>query len=214
MPKLTGGLINSVSYKGFSLDLVADFRFGGSIMPTGINWLTSRGLTEESLNAMDAEHGGLSYYIDANGKGIQTTGTAGQACQPVYHDGMLMTGVLASGEANTNVVSQAVYYNATYNWGGPQYGNARYELFVKENSYIKMREISLGYRIPANITRKIGTQNLTLSVYGRNLFFFYRTIKDLDAEQTNSSTRWSDNINNAGNNPSFRTMGVMLRASF
>ncbi|MFD1141411.1 SusC/RagA family TonB-linked outer membrane protein [Larkinella insperata] len=214
MPKLTGGLINSFSYKGFNLDLVADFRFGGYIMPTGINWMTSRGLTEESLTAMDAEHGGLSYYKDANGKGVQTTAAAGPSGEVVYHDGMLMEGVLANGEPNTNVVSQATYYNATYNWGGPQYGNARYELFVKENTYIKMREISLGYRIPANITRRIGTQNLTLSVFGRNLFFFYRTIKDLDAEQTNSSTRWTDNINNAGNNPSFRTMGVMLRASF
>jgi iron complex outermembrane receptor protein len=214
MPKLTGGLINSLSYKGFNLDIVTDFRFGGSIMPTGINWMTSRGLTEESLTAMDAEHGGLSYYLDASGKGIATTGTAGPAGQTVYHDGMLMSGVLANGETNTNIISQAVYYNSTYNWGGPQYSSSRYELYVKENSYIKMREISLGYRIPANITRRIGTQNLTLSVYGRNLFFFYRTIKDLDAEQTNSSTKWADNINNAGNNPSFRTMGVMLRASF
>ncbi|RAJ95890.1 TonB-linked SusC/RagA family outer membrane protein [Larkinella arboricola] len=214
MPKLTGGFINSFSYKGFNLDLVADFRFGGHIMPTGINWMTSRGLTEESLTAMDAEHGGLSYYKDASGNGIQTSAAAGPNGEVVYHDGMLMEGVLANGEPNTNVVSQATYYNATYNWGGPQYGNARYELFVKENTYIKMREISLGYRIPANITRRIGTQNLTLSVFGRNLFFFYRTIKDLDAEQTNSSTRWYDNVNNAGNNPSFRTMGVMLRASF
>jgi iron complex outermembrane receptor protein len=214
MPKLTGGLINSLSYKGFNLDIVTDFRFGGSIMPTGINWMTSRGLTEESLTAMDAEHGGLSYYLDASGKGIATTGTAGPAGQTVYHDGMLMSGVLANGETNTNIISQAVYYNSTYNWGGPQYSSSRYELYVKENSYIKMREISLGYRIPANITRRIGTQNLTLSVYGRNLFFFYRTIKDLDAEQTNSSTKWANNINNAGNNPSFRTMGVMLRASF
>ncbi|GAB4022886.1 SusC/RagA family TonB-linked outer membrane protein [Spirosoma sp. KCTC 42546] len=214
MPKLTGGLLNNFSYKGFNLDVVVDFRYGGSIMPTGINWLTSRGLTEESLTAMDAEHGGLSYYIDANGKGVQTTASAGPGGQVVYHDGMLMDGVLPTGEANTNVVSQAVYYNSTYNWGGPQYSSSRYELYVKENTYVKMREISLGYRIPASITRKIGTQNLTLSVFGRNLFFIYRTIKDLDAEQTNVGTKWSDNINNAGNNPSFRTMGVMLRASF
>lgn len=214
MPKLTGGLINNFTYKGFNLDLVADFRFGGHIMPTGINWMTSRGLTEESLTAMDAEHGGLSYYEDADGKGVQTTAAAGPNGEVVYHDGMLMEGVLANGEPNTNVVSQAVYYNSTYNWGGPQYGNSRYELYVKENTYIKMREISIGYQIPASLTRRIGTQNLTLSVFGRNLFFFYRTIKDLDAEQTNSSTRWTDNINNAGNNPSFRTMGVMLRASF
>jgi TonB-linked SusC/RagA family outer membrane protein len=214
MPKLIGGLLNSFSFKGFTLDAVTDFRIGGHIMPTGINWLTSRGLTEESLTAMDAEHGGLRYYKDANGQGIATTAAAGPNGETVYNDGMLMDGVLPTGEKNTNIVSQAVYYNNTYNWGGPQYSSSRYELYVKENTYVKMRELSLGYRIPASITRKIGTQNLTLSVFGRNLFFLYRTIKDMDAEQANAGTRWVDNIANAGNNPSFRTMGVMLRASF
>lgn len=214
MPKLTGGLINSFSWKGFTLDAITDFRFGGSIMPTGINWMTSRGLTKESLNYMDAEHGGMSYYLDKDGKGIPTTAATGPAGQVVYHDGMLMDGVTATGEANTNIVSQAVYYNATYNWGGPQYGNARYELYVKKNTYIKMREISLAYRLPSFIGSKIGASNVTLSVFGRNLFFIYRTIKDLDAEQTNTSTRWYENISNAGANPSFRTAGVMLRASF
>ncbi|AQG80732.1 SusC/RagA family TonB-linked outer membrane protein [Spirosoma montaniterrae] len=213
-PKLTGGLLNSLNYKGFTLDVVTDFRFGGHIMPTGINWMTSRGLTEESLTAMDAERGGLRYYIDANGKGVQTTGNAGPNGEVAYNDGMLMDGVLANGERNTNVIPQSRYYNATYNWGGPQYSSARYELYVKENTFIKLRELSLGYRIPSVLTRRIGTQNMTLSVFGRNLFFFYRTIKDLDAEQTTVSSRWSDNINNAGSNPSFRTMGVMLRASF
>lgn len=215
MPKVTGGLINSIQYKGFSLDVVTDFRFGGHIMPTGINWLTSRGLTEESLNAMDAEHGGLRYYIDANGKGVQLTGSAtAPDGKPVYNNGMLMDGVLASGEKNTNVVDQGIYYNATYNWGGPQYGNARYELFVKKNTFIKMRELSLAYRLPARLTSKFGSQNVSLSVFGRNLFFLYRTIKDLDAEQTVSGSNWVQNINNAGANPSFRTVGVMLRASF
>ncbi|MCE6990521.1 SusC/RagA family TonB-linked outer membrane protein [Dyadobacter sp. CY323] len=214
MPKLTGGLLNTFSYKNFTLDGVIDFRVGGHIMPTGINWMTSRGLTEESLNAMDAEHGGLSYYVDANGKGVATNGSAGPNGQTVYHDGMLMDGVSATGEVNTNVVSQATYYNSTYNWGGPQYGNARYELYVQENTYFKMRELSLAYRLPAAIGNKIGAQNISVSVFGRNLFFLYRTIKDLDAEQTSVSTRWYENINNAGSNPSFRTMGVMLRASF
>ncbi len=214
MPKVTGGLLNSVSYRGFTLDVVTDFRIGGHIMPTGINWMTSRGLTEESLTNMDAEHGGLSYYVTAAGKGIQTTAAAGPNGEPVYHDGMLMEGVTTTGEANTNVISQAVYYNSTYNWGGPQYSSSRYELYVKENTFIKLRELSLAYRLPSFIASKLGAQNISLSVFGRNLFFFYRTIKDLDAEQTSTSTRWFENVNNAGTNPSFRTVGGMIRASF
>src|SRR5690606_33206470 len=89
MPKAVGGFINTFSYKNFTLDALLDFRWGGHAMPTGINWMTSRGLTEESLNAMDTEHGGLSYYISGN-KGIAHSGTSGPNGEIVYHDGMLM----------------------------------------------------------------------------------------------------------------------------
>ena len=214
MPKLVGGLLNNVYYKNFSLNVVTDFNFGGSLMPTGIYWMISRGLLEESTKFMDTESGGLSYYVNSAGKGVQTTGSAGPNGEKVYTDGILLDGVTASGEKNSNVISQAIYYNGTYNWGGPQYSQSRYELYINKNNYIKMREISLGYNLPNNFSKKLGANSLNLSVYGRNLFFLYRTIKDLDAEQTTSSTRWFENINNAGNNPSFRSVGAMLRASF
>ncbi|HYC83710.1 MAG TPA: SusC/RagA family TonB-linked outer membrane protein, partial [Chryseosolibacter sp.] len=60
MPKAVGGLINTIGWKGFTLNAVIDYRYGGHIMPTAINWMISRGLLEESLNYMDKEHGGLS----------------------------------------------------------------------------------------------------------------------------------------------------------
>ncbi|UBM60189.1 SusC/RagA family TonB-linked outer membrane protein [Marinilongibacter aquaticus] len=214
MPKLTGGVINNLSYKNFSLGMTMNFRLGGAIMPTGIAWMTSRGLTEESLNYMDAEHGGLSYYLNEDGKGVQTSAASGPNGETVYHDGMLLEGVTTDGEPNTNVISQAVYYNNVYNWGGPQYSSSRYELYVKNNTYAKLRELTLGYSIPSSIAKKLGARNLNVSVFGRNLFFFYRNIKDIDPEQTVAGSKWTQNVNNAGNNPSFRSYGVMLRASF
>ncbi len=214
MPDVIGGLINNLSYKGFNLNVVTDFSFGSSIMPTGIYWMISRGLLEESLNGMNAERGGLSYYVDANGKGVQTTSATGPNGETVYDDGILLDGVLAGGEPNTNVISQSLYYNATYNWGGPQYGSSRYELYVNKNNYIKMRELALSYTLPEFISQRIGARNLSVTVFGRNLFFIYRTIKDIDPEQTTQGTRWFQNINNAGGNPSFRSLGVSLRASF
>lgn len=214
MPKAIGAFINTLSYKNINLNVMTDFRFGGYVMPTGIYWMISRGILQESINAMDTEHGGLSYYIDKSGKGVQTTATQGPNGEKVYTDGMLMDGVTGTGEKNTNVISQAYYYNNTYNWGGPQYSASRYELYIQENSYIKLRELSLGYKLPASIARKIGAKNLNISVFGRNLFFFYRTIKDMDPEQTTAGSRWTQTLTNAGTNPATRTMGVMLRASF
>lgn len=214
MPDFEGGFLNTFSYKNVFLNVVADFSFGGYIMPTGIYWMTSRGLTEESLNYMNAERGGLRYYVDENGKGIETTGNAGPNGEQVFNDGILLDGVLLSGEENTNVVSQARYYNGTYNWGGPQYGNSRYELYIDKNNWVKVREIALGYSLPESLSSKLGMSRTRLSVFGRNLFFIYRSIKDLDPEQTTAGSRWYQNINNAGNNPSFRTFGVQLNASF
>jgi TonB-linked SusC/RagA family outer membrane protein len=213
MPKAVGGLINSLRYKNFTMDILTDYRIGGHIMPTGLYWMMSRGLTEETLNYSDKERGGLSYYRQG-GRGIQTTASQGPNGEQVFHDGMLIEGVLANGEQNTNVISQAFYYWNTYNWGGPQYSSSRYSLYINEATYVKLRELSLSYNVPARIASKIGASRLQLSVFGRNLFFFYRTIKDIDPEVLTAGSRWSQQVNNAGTNPATRSVGFMLRSSF
>lgn len=214
MPKVVGGFTNSFRFKGFSLDVLADFRFGGYVMPTGINWMISRGLLEESLKYMDKESGGLSYYRNADGKGVQTNAAAGPNGEKVYNDGMLIDGVTVNGQKNTNVVSQSYYYWNTYNWGGPQYSVSRYDLYIVKNSYIKMREMSLSYALPISLAKKIGAKRLQLSVFGRNLFYIYRTIKDMDAEQLTAGSRWAQTVSNGGTNPSTRSYGVMIRSNF
>lgn len=213
MPKAVGGIINNINYKNFSLYMVADFQIGGHVMPTGINWMKSRGLTEESLKYRNKESGGLSYYM-SGGKGIQTDQATGPNGEKVHHDGMLMDGVTADGQKNTNVISQAFYFQRTYNWGGPQFGSSRYELFIEESTFFKMREINLGYTLPNHIASKLGASNVNISLFGRNLFFFYRNLKDLDPEVLTGGSRWTQTLTNAGTNPATRTMGVMLRAKF
>jgi TonB-linked SusC/RagA family outer membrane protein len=214
MPKAIGGIFNNLNYKNFTLDVLADFQIGGHVMPTGINWMISRGLTEQSLNYMDAESGGLAYYVDANGQGVQTTGTTGPNGETVYNDGMLIDGVTADGNPNTNVISQALYYQRTYNWGGPQYSQSRYELYIQENTYFKLREVSLAYNIPNGIASRLGASSIQVSAFGRNLFFFYRNIKDLDPEVLTGGSRWTQTLTSAGTNPATRSMGLMLRARF
>ncbi|WP_246581352.1 SusC/RagA family TonB-linked outer membrane protein [Echinicola shivajiensis] len=216
MPDAVGGFINDFRYKNFNFSAVMDFQIGGSVMPTGINWMISRGLTEESLNYMNEERGGLAYYQDENGQGVQVPHSMAQGPngETVYHDGMLMDGVTADGAPNSNVVSQAYYYWNTYNWGGPQYSQSRYELYIKDNDYVKMRELNIGYTLPNHITSKLGASNVNLSVFGRNLFFLYRNIKDLDPEVLTGGSRWEQTLTSAGTNPATRTYGVMLRAKF
>ncbi len=215
MPKVIGGLINTLTYKSFSLSAVVDFRYGGYVMPTAINWMMSRGLLEESTKYMDEAHGGLSYYEDPSGKRILTSASAGPGGEKVYHDGMILPGVKDDGSPNDYIASSADYYWTVYNWGGPQYSpNTRYELYIKENSYVKMREIALSYRLPKTLATRIRAKNIELSVFGRNLFFLYRTLKDMDAEQTTAGSRWFQNLTNVGTNPATRTIGGSVRVNF
>ena len=77
-----------------------------------------------------------------------------------------------------------------------------------------MRDITFGYDLPKGFANKIGASKLRFSVYGRNLFYIYRNIKNIDGEATVAGSRWIQNVNNAGENPTTRTFGAMLRASF
>jgi hypothetical protein len=185
-------------------------------MPTGLYWMQGRGLLEESLQWMDKEHGGISYYYDAVAKkGVATNAATGPQGQPVYQDGVILPGVDAAGNKNDNVASASNYFWTVYNWGGPQYSpNTRYELYINKNSYIKFRELTLSYKMPTSVAKSIGAKNISLSVFGRNLFYLYRTIKNMDAEQTTAGSRWFQTLNNIGTNPSSRTYGVMIRAGF
>lgn len=209
-----GGIINSFTFGNLTLDANIDFRLGGVVMPTAINWMMGRGLLEESTQFMDKESGGISYYVNKDGKGVKTDAAQGPAGEKVYNDGMLLEGVTVEGQPNVNVVSQAFYFWNTYNWGGPQYSSSRYDLYVEKATYVKMREMALGFNLPSSLTKKIGASKVNISVFGRNLFFLHRKLRHIDPEVLTAGSRWSQTVSNAGTNPSTRTVGLMLRTSF
>ncbi len=213
-PKAIGGFFNTFSYKSIAMEIYTDFRLGGYVMPTGLNWMTGRGLTKESLNGMDKAHGGLSYYLDANGYGVATSDAAGPNGEKVYDDGMLLAGNLPDGTPNTHIESSSVYYWYVYNWGGPQYSNSQYFKYIVKNSYWKVREVSLSYSLPAKLASKLKASKLQVSVFGRNLFYLYRTIKNMDSEQLTTGLSWDSQVSNAGTNFTTRTFGASIRATF
>ncbi|MEO8413898.1 MAG: SusC/RagA family TonB-linked outer membrane protein [Ginsengibacter sp.] len=213
-PKAIGGFYNTISYKSFAMEIYTDFRLGGYVMPTGLNWMTGRGLTKESLTGMDKAHGGLSYYLDANGYGVSTSAAAGPNGEKVYNDGMLLKGNLPDGTPNAHIESSSVYYWYVYNWGGPQYSNSQYFKYIVKNSFWKVREITLSYNLPAKIASKLKATKLQVSVFGRNLFYLYRTIKNMDSEQLTTGLSWDSQVSNAGTNFTTRSFGASIRATF
>ena len=218
-PAGVGGLFNSFSYKNVFLDFSIDFRIGGDVINEMNQYATAVGLTPESLKYRDTEHGGLSYYYpgDNNSSGIPvqvdpSTGV-GPNGEIIYHDGIILPGVVAStGERNTRIIPAGYYYNTTYNWG-TEAEQLTYRHSVFDNSYVKLRELTIGYQFPEKMISKLGLGRLSVSVFGRNLFYFYKALKNYDAESS-VGTSWANQATVGSSTTATRSFGVSLRASF
>ena len=218
-PDGVGGLFSSFSYKNIFLDFSIDFRIGGDVINEMYQYSTASGLTSESLQFRDTEHGGLSYYYpgnnNASGVPVQVDPSlgAGPNGETVYHDGVILPGVVAStGEKNTRIIPAGYYYNQTYNWGTqPEQLTYRHSVF--DNSYVKLRELTIGYQFPEKLISKLGMTRLSVSVFGRNLFYFYKALKNYDAESS-VGTSWASQAVVGGSTTATRNFGVSLRASF
>ncbi|QNK64592.1 SusC/RagA family TonB-linked outer membrane protein [Pedobacter sp. PAMC26386] len=194
MPKVVGGFSNTVSYGNFALDFTIDGRFGGKMLAPNLKFMRGAGMLENSMEFRDAAHGGLTF---------NSNGTS-------HDDGVLLVGVnQTTGLPNTKVISAADYYMNTYNWG--QGSLAEGEIF--NNSYIKMREIVLSYKLPASFTSKLNINNLRVSLIGRNLFYIYRTLKDLDPEAPLGNKWWSQGVD-VGSTAASRNYGFSISANF
>ncbi len=157
-PDLMGGVNTTFRFKNFSLYALVDYSWGADIWSGDYATSLSSGLSPETLK--EREGGGLPYtYPDGT----------------TANHGIIMEGDLEDGTPNNHVVHYIWKYGRLGSWGG---GNLSTPSIVK-NNWIKMREVTLSYRVPREILQKTGfIQSLNLSVTGRDLFYFYSSMPD------------------------------------
>ena len=127
--------------------------------------------------------------------------------------GVIMEGYNIDDEKmNDRVVNPIYKYAGSY--AGWTHLNVPRSLSVFENSWAKLREFTLSYRVPEGaLARTKVFQNLTVSVIGRNLFYLYSSLPmHLNPEAVNGigngqGLQWSGM-------PSIRSLGVSLKAQF
>ncbi|PXV65058.1 iron complex outermembrane receptor protein [Dysgonomonas alginatilytica] len=199
MPKVVGGWSNTFNYNNFSLDFTIDYRFGGQIVSPPTKYGTAAGLYESTMKYRDPENGGASWnYLATNGKQYSLT------------DGMVINGVNENtGLPNNVTISAAEFYRTTYQWGADGWNDG----MVYDNDFIKFRELTLGYAVPDLYAKKIGLSGLRLSVFGRNLFYVWRSLENIDPEASIGSRWWSQGID-SGASPASRTFGFSVNAKF
>ncbi len=225
MPKFTGGFGTSLSYKNFTLDMAFDFRIGGDVLNLPWQYMMSAGNITDAVGVRDHSTGGLFYYSDTDKVtdkgsihvvnpseiGNYKRGETMINGHYVWDNGIILPGVKEDGTPNDIVITQLEANDNLYGWGTG--ASQSYADAVQKNSYVKCREISLGYTLPTDLTKKFACNRLTVSAFVRNPFYIYRSLKLFDAE-TSDATNWMYQARIDGSTASARTFGVSLRASF
>ncbi|NTE05175.1 SusC/RagA family TonB-linked outer membrane protein [Agrobacterium tumefaciens] len=185
-PKWIGGINNSFRYKDFNLSFLIDMRHGGSVF---------------SLD---------QYYGLATGGYVETTGL-NDLGNPSRNElsqggGFINPGVKADGTPNTTRVTNAEY-------GSYGYRRLPAAAFVYDASFIKLREVVLGYSLPKTLVSKFGpVKGVDLSLIGRNLWIIHKNLPNADPEDGLSF----GNVQGyqVGSYPSVRSFAFNLKVRF
>ena len=73
-----------------------------------------------------------------------------------------------------------------FNRDAEYWRNNRNTYFLKKSDYVRLKNLELGYTLPATLNKKIGISNLRIYFSGYNLLTFCPTIKDFDPESIQS----------------------------
>ncbi|MDY0026127.1 MAG: SusC/RagA family TonB-linked outer membrane protein [Lentimicrobium sp.] len=157
-PDFIAGFTTEILYKNFRLAALIDTKWGGDIYSGSYVISLQTGQSPETL--LERDGGGLP-YTDPGGI--------------TRNVGVILEGVYQDGTPNDKVVHY--YYKYMPNAGG--WGKFVSTPGILENTWVKMREISLSYGLPQSVLKKVKVfQSLTLSVVGRDLFYIYTTLPD------------------------------------
>ena len=123
-------------------------------------------------------------------------------------DGMVVDGITLSGQPNTKTITAQQYWQKV----GGAYGVG--ETFLYDGSFVTLREISLGYNIPAQYLKKLKfIRQAKISLVGRDLFYFLKHTPGTNPEGASIRADWAQAFElNAL--PPTRTFGFNLNLTF
>lgn len=183
------------STREFLGSAIADWTGGFS---TRINY---KGLFASAL--MDFQVGGIIHSTSlqwAKYSGMHPETVAFNGTEDVRAEGLLLPGVKADGTPNDIRVDPQTYYQTFWNRAAPN---------VFDASFLKLREVRIGYTIPNTLLSKVGLRDVTVSLFGRNLAILSADLPYLDPQViTGPGNR--QGLENA-QVPSTRTIGFNLQ---
>ena len=181
-PDFLASMTSTTSYKGFFVRFLLDAKIGGDVSNYVGRYGHAYGNLESSMKWRDAENGGISWTSRYDNVGDGTFNT--------YQDGMIPEGVFQSGTVIEGTDVSGWTYQEAYDAGIVEPTHASFwhyfnnswgsgvinEYVVHENSYIGIRELTIGYTFPREIANRMYLSNLRVSIFARDLGFLWKTM--------------------------------------
>ena len=194
-PDFIMGVTNTISYKGFTLSGLWDWRQGGDIYSVTIYSLLGRGVTKDTE---DREHSWIIPGVYGDAQGVLVKDENGN---PIQNRTQVTTNDLyfyGGGTETTFAINSAAEFN------------------IYDATVYRLREVSVGYDLPKKWIEKAKIGRVNISVTGRNLWYF--------APNVPKYTNFDPDINNYGSSniqgidlscaPTSRRFGMNLKVTF
>ncbi|HEX8041268.1 MAG TPA: SusC/RagA family TonB-linked outer membrane protein [Chryseosolibacter sp.] len=200
-PDWTGGVLNTINYKGLSLSFLVDVSHGGEVFSLDMYYGQATGLPAHTAgnNELGNPIRDLVVPIDPLDLSKGYAENSG---------GILFDGVQADGSKNT-IRARADYYGGAYYWGNATRNPS--QMNVYDGSYVKLREVALKYSLPKSILGNV-FQNASLSVVGSNLWIIDKNVPYSDPESGLGAGNGQGYL--SGAYPTMRTVGFKVDLGF
>ncbi len=209
-PDFNLGWSNEISYKGFAVSFLFDWRQGGDLLSRTRLIGATAGNTIETLWGRAPEFGGahpgitdsgLSYIDESTGE-TRTDGVIGAGVRAVTGpDGSV------SYVPNDVTVPANAYHNNRYRRQNETEG-------MYDATFIKLRQASISYTLPSSLLGKSFIRKAKVSLIGNNIWLWAKDFNHGDPELLSfGGGRFVPGVENA-TAPSARSMGFSLDIEF
>jgi TonB-linked SusC/RagA family outer membrane protein len=203
LPDWSAGLTNRLSYKGITFQFLIDMKFGMDVYSMTNSLAAQKGLLDITTEGRDA-------YNAARADAVANDPNFSQATW------IPTAGYVASGVVNTGTAANPVYVQNTKPVNPQDYWNTVFNNtpapFIYDASYVKLREVSLGYTIPKSVYGGAKINSIYISAFARNLLTFNKDLPNVDPESMYTSGNGQGF--EYGSLPFRRSYGFNLKVTF
>ena len=212
MPRFLWGTFQTFTYKNFSLGIQVDSKVGGLMASATDQYGSETGSLANSMHGRNTALGGLTFTDPNTGK----QRTDGIIPDGVFADGTMVGSTDIGGMKYADAVKQGLitpvpayaYYENLYQWSS---GIRAASIF--DNSWVALRQVSLGYNLPPSVLKPLHLNALRFTVTGRNIIYIWKNAKDgINPEglYNNQAASFAE----GGGLPFIRSYGATLNANF